>query len=162
MKELVEALGCEAYERCEGRRGYRNGVERRTLTTEIGTREVRVPRGRLLQDDGTTAEFHSEVLPRYARRTKAIDEAILGIFPLRSALSDLRASRLPSAFAFDENRSNEVHQSSRGYATIFHGKRDTSAVPLREEGAARPRRVDLPIRPGESFYPRDFTAMPSL
>ena len=79
-EELAAALGCEAYPRCEGRRGYRNGSEQRPLTTEIGTRAIRVPRGRLRQDDGTTAEFRSELLPRYARRTKVIDEAILGIY----------------------------------------------------------------------------------
>lgn len=79
-EELTEALGCESHERCEERRGYRNGAEQRVLTTELGTREVRVPRGRLHNDDGTTREFRSEVLPRYARRTKAIDEAILGIY----------------------------------------------------------------------------------
>ncbi|MCH6555959.1 MAG: transposase [Chloroflexi bacterium] len=78
-EELAEALGCEAYQRSEGRRGYRNGSEQRPLTTEIGTREVRVPRGRLRQDDGTTTEFRSEMLPRYARRTNVIAEAILGI-----------------------------------------------------------------------------------
>ena len=79
-EELAAALGCEAYQRCKGRRGYRNGSEQRPLTTEIGTREIRVPRGRLQQNDGTTAEFRSELLPRYARRTKVIDEAILGIY----------------------------------------------------------------------------------
>jgi transposase-like protein len=79
-EELAEALGCAAYQRSEGRRGYRNGSEQRSLTTEVGTREVRVPRGRLQQDDGTTTEFRSEMLPRYARRTKVIDEAILGIY----------------------------------------------------------------------------------
>ena len=79
-EELAAALGCEAYQRCKGRRGYRNGSEQRPLTTEIGTRDIRVPRGRLQQNDGTTAEFRSELLPRYARRTKVIDEAILGIY----------------------------------------------------------------------------------
>ena len=56
-EELAAALGCEAYQRCKGRRGFRNGSEQRPLTTEIGTREIRVPRGRLQQNDGTTAEF---------------------------------------------------------------------------------------------------------
>lgn len=79
-EELAEALGCEAYERREGRRGYRNGSEQRPLTTEVGTREVRVPRGRLRRDDGTSTEFRSELLPRYARRTRVIDAAILGIY----------------------------------------------------------------------------------
>lgn len=78
--ELVEALGCKAYERNEGRRGYRNGSEVRFVTTELGARELRIPRGRLHQDDGTTTEFRSEMLPRYARRTKAVDEAILGTY----------------------------------------------------------------------------------
>jgi transposase-like protein len=79
-EELAEALGTQAYERSQDRRGYRNGVERRALTTEAGTRDVRVPRGRLKQADGTTTEFRSEVLPRYARRTRVIDEVILGIY----------------------------------------------------------------------------------
>jgi transposase-like protein len=79
-EELDEALGCRSHERTDTRRGYRNGCERRTLTTEVGTREVRVPRGRLHREDGTTAEFRSEVLPRYARRTKIVDETILGIY----------------------------------------------------------------------------------
>jgi len=79
-EELAEALGCEAYERSEGRRGYRNGSEVRAVTTELGAREVRIPRGRLHQADGTTTEFRSEMLPRYARRTKAVDEAILGTY----------------------------------------------------------------------------------
>ncbi len=59
-EELADALDSQAYERSEGRRGYRHGVERRMLTTEAGTREVRVPRGRLKREDGTTAEFRSE------------------------------------------------------------------------------------------------------
>lgn len=79
-EELAQALGSEWYERSEQRRGYRNGVERRTVTTEAGTREIAVPRGRILEDDGTTSEFRSQALPRYARRTRAIDEAILGVY----------------------------------------------------------------------------------
>ena len=79
-EELTEALGSGRYERGEQRHGYRNGVEERRLTTEVGTRVVRVPRGRVVQEDGSTAEFHSQIVPRYGRRTQAIDEAILGIY----------------------------------------------------------------------------------
>jgi transposase-like protein len=46
-EELSQALGSESYERTAGRRGYRNGVEVRRLTTVAGTRELRVPRGRV-------------------------------------------------------------------------------------------------------------------
>jgi transposase-like protein len=79
-EELEEALGCRSHERTETRRGYRNGAESRLVTTEYGPRELRVPRGRLHQEDGTTTEFRSEALPRYARRTKAVDEALLGAY----------------------------------------------------------------------------------
>lgn len=79
-EELAAALGSEWYERRDGRRGYRNGSQARTVTTELGPRELRIPRGRIARDDGGTTEFRSEVLPRYARRTRQIDEAILGIY----------------------------------------------------------------------------------
>jgi transposase-like protein len=78
-EELEEALGCPRYERSAVRRGYRNGRERRRLTTAVGLREVRVPRGRILAADATE-EFRSRILPRYARRTREVDEAILGAY----------------------------------------------------------------------------------
>ena len=80
QEELAEALGSGRYERSDQRRGYRNGFEDRTVTTEAGTRQLRIPRGRIAREDGTTSEFRSEILPRYARRTRAIDEALLGIY----------------------------------------------------------------------------------
>ncbi|MDD5707973.1 MAG: IS256 family transposase [Kiritimatiellae bacterium] len=79
-EELGAALGCERHERTEERRGYRNGAHTRRITTEVGAMTMRVPRGRLQRADGTTAEFESHVLPRYARRTRRVDEAILGIY----------------------------------------------------------------------------------
>lgn len=79
-EELTAALGSEAYERSDDRRGYRNGVQVRTITAEGGSREVQIPRGRLIDDEGTTSEFRSEILPRYARRTKEVDEAVLGVY----------------------------------------------------------------------------------
>ena len=79
-EELSSALGSGWYERSEGRRGYRNGSERRQITTSAGSQTLQVPRGRLVAPDGTQAEFRSEILPRYARRTKEVDEAILGVY----------------------------------------------------------------------------------
>ncbi|MGH2604379.1 MAG: IS256 family transposase, partial [Dehalococcoidia bacterium] len=79
-EELTSALGSRPYERTAGRRGYRNGADRREITTAVGTRELRVPRGRVAVADGTTQEFRSELLPRYARRTPEVDEAILGCY----------------------------------------------------------------------------------
>lgn len=79
-EELHAALGCEAYERSAHRKGERNGTVTRTITTREGLQTLEVPRGRLYNEDGSTQEFHSEILPRYARRTREVDEAILGVY----------------------------------------------------------------------------------
>ena len=51
------------------------------MTTSVGTRELRVPRARVRDEEtGETTEFRSELLPRYARRTREVDEAILGTY----------------------------------------------------------------------------------
>ena len=80
-EEVYQALGCRSYERAEDGRGYRNGAETRRVTTSVGTRELRVPRARVRDEEtGETTEFRSELLPRYARRTREVDEAILGTY----------------------------------------------------------------------------------
>ena len=79
-EELSEALGTGRYERSDERRGYRNGHETRRITTPMGTQELEVPRGRIVEEDGRTREFRSEVVPRYQRRTQEVDEAILGAY----------------------------------------------------------------------------------
>jgi len=99
-EELAAALGSARHERTDDRRGYRNGTMERTVTTPDGTRTITVPRGRLVGKDGTTGEFHSRLLPRYARRTREIDEAILGCYlgginsrRIRTALKPLLGER---------------------------------------------------------------------
>jgi len=79
-EELEQVLGACSYERTLARRGYRNGSERRRITTSQGTRELRVPRARVTQPDGSLGEHRSELLPRYARRSREIDEAILSCY----------------------------------------------------------------------------------
>jgi transposase-like protein len=79
-EELSEALGSSRYERSESRRGYRNGSEKRTITTSLGSEEIEIPRGRVFESDGETTEFQSELLPRYSRRTQAVDDAVLGVY----------------------------------------------------------------------------------
>lgn len=79
-EELTEALGSGRYERSPARQGYRNGHDRRRITTAVGTQELDVPRGRVVGEDGTPEEFRSEILPRYQRRTREVDEAILGAY----------------------------------------------------------------------------------
>ena len=79
-EELAAALGSGWYERSEHRRGYRNGTEERQVTTAMGPHKLRIPRARVQQQDGTTGEFRSQVLPRYARRTQEVDDAILSVY----------------------------------------------------------------------------------
>ena len=100
QEELSEALGSTRYERSESRRGYRNGSEKRTVTTSLGSEEIEIPRGRLFKQDGETAEFQSDLLPRYARRTRAVDDAVLGVYlaggntrRIRKALEPLLGSK---------------------------------------------------------------------
>lgn len=98
-EELTAALGSSRYERSPIRQGYRNGVEPRRITTAVGTQPVRVPRGRIVDADGRSREFRSEILPRYARRTREVDDAILGVYlaggnsrRIRTALKPLLGS----------------------------------------------------------------------
>ena len=74
-EELTEALGTGRYGRETSRRGYRNGHQMRRLTTAQGVQELQVPRGRLVDPEGSSREFRSEVVLRYARRTREVDEA---------------------------------------------------------------------------------------
>ncbi len=63
-EELAEALGCGPYERSGERVGYRNGKQQRTITTAYGPKNLEIPRGRLVSEDGTSEEFRSQIVPR--------------------------------------------------------------------------------------------------
>jgi putative transposase len=78
--ELTTLLGRDRYERTGEPRGHRNGARSRAITTEHGPLELSVPRARVVEEGGKTKEFHSSVLPRYARRSRRVDEAILGVY----------------------------------------------------------------------------------
>ena len=80
-EELEAALGAGRSERVGQQRiGYRNGVRPRQLTTSLGKTTIEMPRARIDQEDGSSREWRSEVIPRYQRRTRRVDEAILGVY----------------------------------------------------------------------------------
>jgi len=79
-EELEEALGCCRYDRSDARRGYRHGSIKRWVTTASGPQTLDVPRGRLVDENGEETEFRSKILPRYGRRSREVDEAILGTY----------------------------------------------------------------------------------
>ena len=63
------------------RRGYRHAARERTLTTSCGASPITVPRARLFDAEGAaTQEWQSQLLPRYQRRSRAVDETVLGAY----------------------------------------------------------------------------------
>lgn len=79
QEELTAFLGAGVYARTETRRGYRNGTKTRTLTTSFGPTELVVPRALVFEGDGYR-EWQSQIVPRYARRTREVDAALLGLY----------------------------------------------------------------------------------
>jgi len=66
-RELEAALGRGRYERDAGApKGYRHGTRERQLLGSFGPVEISVPRARLEAGDGSTREWRSTALPRYA------------------------------------------------------------------------------------------------
>jgi transposase-like protein len=79
QEELTAFLGAGVYARTETRRGYRNGTKTRTLSTSFGPTELVVPRA-LVFDGERRQEWQSQIVPRYARRTREVDAALLGLY----------------------------------------------------------------------------------
>jgi transposase-like protein len=84
LEEMVEqeataALGRSRYQRGAGG-GYRNGTRSRRLLGSFGPMEIAVPRARLFAADGTSREWQSAVLPRYARMTRQVEALIASTY----------------------------------------------------------------------------------
>lgn len=91
-EELTRALGAPRYSRVAERAGYRNGSEARELSTPMGPFTIDVPRARVHGEDGREVEWRSARLPRYGRRLRGIDKAVLSIY-----LSGTNQRRIQSA-----------------------------------------------------------------
>jgi transposase-like protein len=93
--ELITALGAPRYARCGSRCGYRNGTKPRTLTGPTGPLALTVPRATVFTPTGSR-EWRSALLPRYQRRLREVNEAVVATYlaggntrRLRGALSPL-------------------------------------------------------------------------
>ena len=76
-QELEATLGAGSHERTPHRQGYRHGSRpARKLLTSFGPAEVELPRGRIKTETGTK-EFDSQIVRRYARRTRRLDAALI-------------------------------------------------------------------------------------
>ena len=94
-EELEATLGAKPSQRVgPARQGYRHGHRERTLTTSVGPTTIDMPRARLERTDGSSKEWQSHTVRRYERRTKRVDEAILGVY-----LSGANTRRIKGALA---------------------------------------------------------------
>lgn len=93
--ELTRALGRVAWERAATATGYRHGTIARTVVTSAGPVALTLPRGRLTAPEGTTREWRSAVLPRYARRTAALDAVLARLYLSGASTRDLRRAVAP-------------------------------------------------------------------
>lgn len=118
-KELEVALGTGRHERSEERRGYRKGRRPRTLTTSNGKHVLNLPRGEYFEagPEGQKA-WHSQLLPRYSRRTEAVEEGVIRAYlggcntrRIEQALSPL----LEGAALSKSTVSRIVERLSRGF-----------------------------------------------
>ncbi|CAH2605715.1 transposase (plasmid) [Rhodovastum atsumiense] len=92
-EELAAALGRGRYERGEAK-GHRHGKRERQMLGSFGPVTISVPRARLSQPDGTTREWRSAALPRYARMTRQVEALIAGAY-----LSGTNTRRVKRALA---------------------------------------------------------------
>jgi transposase-like protein len=79
-EELAAALGAATYERTAARRGYRNGQKARTLTGPTGPLALTLPRGVVFTAAGGATEWASTIVPRYQRRVREVNEAVLATY----------------------------------------------------------------------------------
>jgi transposase-like protein len=79
-EELTAVLDAEPYQRTAGRRGYRNGTKPRRLTGPTGPLELTLPRATLFQPAGGETEWISTLVPRYQRRLREVNEAVMGVY----------------------------------------------------------------------------------
>jgi putative transposase len=77
--ELTAALGAPWYGRCGSRCGYRNGTKARTVSGPTGPLDLSVPRARVVTPTGTR-EWASALLPRYQRRLREVNEAVIATY----------------------------------------------------------------------------------
>src|SRR5947207_2669168 len=78
-EELRAALGTRPYERSEVRRGYRNGIRERALTGPTGPVALALPRATLFRGAGAK-EWTSTIVPRYQRRMREVNEAVVATY----------------------------------------------------------------------------------
>jgi putative transposase len=92
--ELTAALGAVRYARDVGRGGYRNGHRPRALTGPTGPLGLTLPRATLFTPTGTR-EWTSALVPRYQRRVREVNEAVVATYLAGGNTRRLRGALAP-------------------------------------------------------------------
>ena len=132
-EELSAALGRGRYERAENAGlGWRNGHRARQVIGTFGTETVRVPRARLVREEGGTAEWRSKALRRYQRLTRRAEALIAGAY---LAGTNTRRVRRALAALFDGAIGKDV--VSRAWRKVRTDWEAWSARELNDEDVVR-------------------------
>jgi transposase-like protein len=89
VEQLAATLGAAPYQRVAGRRGYRNGWKTRTLTGPTGPLDLTLPRATLFGPAGRR-EWTPPLVPRYERRVREVNEAVIATYLAGGNLRRLR------------------------------------------------------------------------
>lgn len=124
-EELALALGAGRYERHGDRRGYRNGVKTRTLTGPTGPLALTLPRA-TMGGAGGGPEWTSSIVPRYQRRMREVNEAVVATYLAGGNQRRIRGALQPLLKAAPLSKS----AVSRIVATLKDGLTAWTARPL--------------------------------
>src|SRR6202521_2340750 len=95
QEEVETALGAPRSQRVAERAGYRHGSKPRRLTLRTGTVQLDVPRARLAEADGSEREWQSQLVPRYRRSSREVEQSVLGVYLSGSNTRRIRGALEP-------------------------------------------------------------------
>jgi putative transposase len=95
LQEEVEAALGAGSQRVVERVGYRHGSKQRKLTLRTGTVQLAVPRARLAEADGSEREWQSQLVPRYRRSSREVEQSVLGVYLSGSNTRRIRGALEP-------------------------------------------------------------------
>jgi len=114
--EMTEFIGAAAYERSDGREGYRNGYKDRTLILKVGAVHLRIPQAR----DGS---FHTELFERYQRSERALTLAIIEMWVNGVSTRKVAAvTRELSSVEFSKSAVSELCRSLDGSVGVWRAR----------------------------------------
>jgi putative transposase len=147
--EMNEALQAGRGERTPGRLGYRSGYYSRSLTTRVGTLELRVPQDR----DG---RFSTELFERYQRSEKALVSALAEMYVQGVSTRKVKAiTEELCGHAFSASAISDINRGLDAQLEQFSQRRLEEDYPylildaryerVREDGTIDPRAVMIAL-----------------